>query len=149
MERLEYSYLVASLCQVACTGKTCRTCADNSNSLAVGSGHLRLALEVCVVIVSCKSFQTADSYSLALLSSYALALALVLLGAYTTADCGEGAGLGDNAVSALKVTVSDLLDKAGDINIYGAARNAGHSLAVETSLCLVNCDISCIAQCYL
>ena len=86
MESLEYSYVIALLCKVACAGKTRRTRADNSSLVTVGSGLLCGSLRLSVMPVSYKALQSADSDGLALFASYALALALCLLRAYSAAD---------------------------------------------------------------
>ena len=73
---------------------------------------------------------------------------LALLRAYATADSGQAVGGKNDSVSALKVLFNDLSEELGDSNVYGAARNAGHILAVEAAGSFVHCHLLGVAGSY-
>jgi hypothetical protein len=93
---------------------------------------------VSIVPVRNKSFKTADTYGLALDSSYTLGLALRFLRTYASANCGKRGGLIDDLVCALEVALFDLIDKLGDVDLYGTSLNARHILAAEATERLVD-----------
>ena len=94
-------------------------------------GHL---VGVLAVPVGDEALQTADADGLALDAAHALALALLLLRADAAADGGKHGVLADGIESAAEVLLADLLDKAGDVDVDGAALNTERLLAVEAAL---------------
>ena len=86
MKSLEYSYIVTSLCKVACTCKSGRTGTDNCNLVSVlnfCSGRFDIMLKS---IVSNESLKFTDRNSFTFLTADTLSLTLGLLWTYTAAD---------------------------------------------------------------
>ena len=83
-----------------------------------------------------EALELADGHGLGLLATDALALALVLLRADAAADGGKHGVLADGIESAAEVLLADLFDKAGDVDVDGAALNTERLLAVEAALSL-------------
>ena len=117
--------------------------------MSVGLGNFRFSRPVVVVVVRNKPLKSANTDGVAFDTANALAFALALLGANPTADCRQGAGKGNYLVGTFKVTLFNLVDKVGNVNVYGATLNAGCIFAVQASLRLVNCNFGGIAQRYL
>ena len=91
-------------------------------------------MDVFTVPVSHKALQAANADGFALDAAHALALALVLLRADAAADSGKHGVLADGIEGTAEVLRADLLDKAGDVDVDGAALNAERLLAVEAAL---------------
>jgi len=106
--------LVAQLGQITRNGQTGGAGTDDRDLVAVGRGGGGFGMYVVAVPVGNKALQTTDADSLALDAADALAFALVLLRADTSADGGQRAGLGNHVVGGLKVALGDMLDEAGD-----------------------------------
>ena len=91
-----------------------------------------------VVPIGDKALQPADPNALSLDSSDAIGFALRLLRTDTTADSGQGRGLGDDLIRVLKIPLFDLGDEFGNMDLNGTACNAGHVFTIEASVCLVD-----------
>ena len=141
--------VIATLCKITCAGKTGRTGTNDGNSVSVALGFYGLFGAEGIVPVCNKSFQTTDTNRLTLDASDTLGLTLRFLRTNTTANSGKRRGLGDDLICALKVALFNLRNKLGDVNFNGAAGNAGHILAVQTSVCLIYCLLLCITECNL
>ena len=86
MECFINSNLIAKLCKVTCSCKSTWACTNDSNLMAVLLWNLWSSSSVFTMIVSNKSFKTANTNTLTLDASYALTFALVLLWANTTTN---------------------------------------------------------------
>ena len=106
--------LVAQLGQIARDGQARGAGANDSDLVAIGRGGGGLGMYVVAVPVGDKALETANADGLALDAADALALALVLLRADTSADGGQCAGLRNDVVGGLKVALGDVLDEAGN-----------------------------------
>ena len=89
MKRLVYSYLIALLCEVARASKTGGAGTNDCYLVSVALGTLGSSCCECIVPVSNETLKTSDTNALALDTSYALGLALYLLGTYAAANCGK------------------------------------------------------------
>ena len=118
--------------ELAGAGDAGRARADDGDLLAVLGGHLGRGGELGAVTQ--EALELADGHGLGLLTTDALALALVLLRADATADGGKHGVLADGIEGAAEVLRADLLDKAGDVDVDGAALNTERLLAVEAAL---------------
>ena len=150
MEGLKNGDVIAHLAQVAGAGQAGGAGADNGDLVAVGfrygdSGLILLGH----VVIGHKALQPADAHALTLDAPDALAFALLLLGADTAADGGQGVGGGDDLIGGVKVPGSHLGDELGDADGDGAAAAAGHIPAVEAALGLVHGHLGGVAQGYL
>ena len=124
MKGFKNSNLIAKLCQIAGTGKTCRAGTDHRHLFAV----LLLCSPGLYPVFTCpirhKTFQLTDGNRFSLNPSDTFSLALALLGAYTPADCRQGGSFADHLIGRLHIPVFYLLYKAGNIN--------GHRTALDT-----------------
>ena len=146
MECLENGDFITQLCQVSSTGQAGGARTGDSDLLAVGSGLFDLVFHVFTMPVGNETFQTTDAHGLGLDATDALAFALVLLRTDTTGDCGQSVGGGDNLVSTFKIAFHDLSDEVGDLDVNGAARYAGHMLAVQAAGSFVLCHFYSITS---
>ena len=121
MKSLENRYLIAKLCQISRTGKTCRAGTDNSNFLSVGLFRLWGYKTVLSGPVCHETLQLSDGNGLTLDSADALAFALALLGAYTAADSRKGRRLGNDLCRLLEIAFFHFADKAGDVDGNGTS----------------------------
>ena len=96
-----------------------RVGADDGDLLAVLGSHLGRGSELGAITQ--EALELADGHGLGLLTTDALALALVLLRADAAADGGKHGVLADGIESAAEVLRADLLDKAGNVDVDGAA----------------------------
>ena len=131
-EGLEDGDVKAVTGELAGAGDAGRAGADDGDLLAVLGGHLGRGGELGAVTQ--EALELADGHGLGLLATDALALALVLLRADAAADGGKHGVLADGIESAAEVLRADLLDKAGDVDVDGAALNTERLLAVEAAL---------------
>ena len=144
MERLKYSYLVAKLCEVGSACKSRRTGADDCYLYPVRLGLLHIG---CLVghIVRAEALKSAYSNRLSLDSSYALALALIFLRAYSSANGGKSVCKCYNLVGSLKVAFLDLRYKLRNVYSYRTAADARHVFAVKASVRFIYCLLRGIA----
>ena len=70
-----------------------------------------------------------------------LALALLLLRTYTTANGRECGGLLEHLGGSENLATLDVLDERRDIDIHRATFDARWLGAVETTLCLAHCHL--------
>ena len=141
--------LIALPGQVAGAGEAGGAGADDGHLVAVGGGANGLLGGVGVVPVGDEALEAADAHGLVLDAADAFALALGLLGADAAAHGGQRAVLGDDLIGGLEVALRHLGDKLRDMDLHGAAGHAGHVLAVEAALRLVNGLLLGVAQGYL
>ena len=137
VERFKHGDLIALLGKVAGAGQSAGTGADDGDLVSVGSGLGRRFADVGIVPVGDKALKAADADRLALDGADALALALRLLRADTTADGGKRGGLVDDLIRALVILFGDLLNEFGDLDLNRAAGNALRILAVQAAGSLV------------
>ena len=133
-ERLEDGDVKAVTRKLAGAGDAGGAGADDGDLLAVGGLHLRLASKLR--LVAQEALELADGHGLGLLAADAAALALVLLRAHATADCGEHRVLVDDVESGAKVLLANLLDELRDLDVDWAALDAEGLLAVHAALSL-------------
>ena len=131
-EGLEDGNVKAVTGELAGAGDAGRAGADDGDLLAVLGGHLGRGGELGAITQ--EALELADGHGLGLLTTDALALALVLLRADAAADGGKHGVLADGIESAAEVLRADLLDKAGNVDVDGAALNTERLLAVEAAL---------------
>ena len=133
MQRLENRHIISELRQISGTGQTRRAGTDDSNLLSV---LLLRTLGLDAVLsrpVSDESLQLSDRDRIALDAADALTLTLALLRADTSADSGKCAGLADDPVCLLDISVLHLLDEARNIDRNGTALDTLRILTVDTS----------------
>ncbi len=133
VEGLEDGDLVAVLGQIAGAGQAGGAGAHHRHLDAIGLGLLRHGVDVLPVPIGHKALQPTDGHRLALDGPDAPGLTLALLRADTTADAGQGVGVGDNIISGLEVALGHFGDKLGDADVDRAAAHAGLVLAVEAA----------------
>ena len=91
VQSFKYGHLIAEACKISCTGKTCRSRADNSSLVTVRLRLFGFGCTVLVVPIGNETLQSADAYGIALDTADALSLALGLLRTYPSAYCGQRA----------------------------------------------------------
>ena len=149
MQCLEDGYVIAHLCQIACAGKACRAGTDNSDLLALllcCGGGLDAMLS-CPV--SYETLQLADGYGLALNTTDTLAFALALLGAYTSAYCGQCAGFAYYLICIFDIAFFNFCYESMDIDGNGAALDAACILAIDAACSLCHSLFLVITKAYL
>ena len=109
--------------------------ADDGHAVAVGGRSLGLFLGVGVMPVRHEALQPADAHGIHFGPGMqgALAFALGFLGTDPAADGGQGGAAGDDPVGLLIVAFFDLGDEIGNLNIHGAAGDAGTVFAVQAA----------------
>ena len=135
--------------QVSGAGQARGAGTDDGHLVTVGGGLRQLLGGVGVVPVGHEPLQAADAHALMLDAPDALALALGLLGADPAAHGGQGAVLSNDLIGGLKVALRHLGDELGDPDLHRAAGHAGHVLAVEAALGLVDGLLLGVAQGHL
>ena len=85
-------------------------------------------------VVAEEALELADGDGAVLVVKDAVALALVLLRADAAADGGKQARLANDVEAATEVSLADLLDEAGDVDVDRAALDALGVLAVEAAV---------------
>ena len=151
MQCFVHGYIIAHFGQITCTGQAAGATAHNSNlfALAFCRSFYFVVQAIFTSIISYKAFQTTNCHRLALNAQNALALALILLGTYATANSGQSAFALQNLVSLSKILLSNLMDEFGNFNINRAATHATRLGTVQATLCLIHCHFFSIAQSYL
>ena len=149
MQGLVHGDLVSLPGQVAGTGQAGGAGPDDGHLMAVGGGTHGLLGGVGVVPVGHKPLQAADAHALGLDAAHALGFALRLLGADPAADGGQGAVLSNDLVGGLEIALRHLGDELGNMDLHRAAGHAGHVLAAEAPLGLVDGLLPGVAQGHL
>ncbi len=146
VQGLEDRDVIAELCQVSCTGKAGRACADDGDLFAVLClGRLGADAEL-LCLVGNVALELSDGNGLALDAADALCLALALLGADSAADRGKARGLGDHLIGLCHIAVLHLLDEGRDVDRDRTPLHAEGIFAVEASGCLCLCLFIIISQ---
>ena len=150
MQRLEDMHLVALLRHVASKAESRGTATNYSHLYAVlrskvgQSDVAAFALEV-----GCETLQVADSHSrLVHLQMDTLALALLLLRTYTTADSRQSRCALKNLGSSEELSTFDVLDERRYIDVNRAAFYTSWLSAVETTMSLAYSHLLCQALVY-
>jgi hypothetical protein len=119
--------------------------------MAVGLGRYGLNVAICVVPVSNKAFQPADTnrFATRLNSARAFAFALRFLRTNSAANSGKRGGLSNDLIRSLKVELAYFCYKLRDMNFYRATGNTGHGLTSEASRRLVDSLLLAISKGYL
>ena len=138
MKGLEDGNLVAKLCQITCTGQTCRTGTDDGNLLAIGGLWLLRNITMLSGIVGNETLQLSDGNRIALDATDTLALALCLLRTYTTANSRKCGGLCDDISSLCDLAFLYRMYKCRNINGYWTSLNTLCILTVDTAGCLLH-----------
>ena len=149
MQRLENGNLVTHTSQIACAGQTGRACTNDGNLVAVGFRLYCLLGAVFARVVGNEALQTADGYRLALDAAHAVALALALLRADTTADSGQCGGLLDLGSRLEELALGNQSDELRNLNLYRTAGHAGLVFAVQAALCFLDRHFGGVAKRYL
>ena len=131
-EGLEDGDVKAVAGELAGAGDAGRAGADDGDLLAVLGSHLGRGSELGAITQ--EALELADGHGLGLLTTDALALALVLLRADAAADGGEHGLLADDVQGAAVVLRADLLDELRDVDVDRAALDAERALAVHAAL---------------
>ena len=139
-------YLITLLRKVTRTGEAARTGADDGYLVSIGCRCFCRFGAVGIVVVRHKAFHTADADRLKLDAERALAFALALLRADTSADCRKGRSLCDDLVCFFKVAFPDLFQEIRDMDVYRTAGNTGLVFAVEAAACFCDCGCLIIAE---
>src|SRR5699024_2966788 len=121
--------------------------ANNSYLFLVCLNFYWFFVFLVVVIVCYKSFKPTNTNRLALYSSIAPTLALVLLGADPTTDCWKVIGFCDFFIGLIKVAIYYKLDKFRDFNRNRAAFYTRLVFAVDAPGCFFKRHFCCIACC--
>ncbi len=82
------------------------------------------------VPVGGEALEATDADRFPLDAAHADEFTLVFLRTDAPADSGEAVGFNDRLVGAFDFTVHDFLDKVGDLDVHGAAADAGTVFAV-------------------
>ena len=131
VQRFVNGDFIALVYQIARAGKSRRTCADDCNLVTVAFHRFDFFItEVCRMPVRDEAFQSADRNRFALLAMHAFALALIFLRADTSADCRQGAVLGNDFVSRFKISLCHLRNEQRNFNID---RTSGHARLLAAS----------------
>ena len=133
MKRLKNRHIISKLRQISGTGQTRRAGTDDSNLLSV---LLLRAFGLDSVLsrpVSNESLKLSDRDRIALDATDTLTLTLALLRTDTSADSGKCAGLADDPVCLLDISILHLLDEARNIDGNGTALDTLCILTVDTS----------------
>jgi len=138
MQRFEYGDGISFFGQIAGAGESGRTGTDHRDPVTIRRGLYGRFGGICIVPVGNKALQAADCNRCAHDAADAPLLALGLLRANAAADCRQGAGSGDDLISAFKITLTDFCDERGNIDIDRATAHAGLVLTVEAAVRLVN-----------
>ena len=118
--------------------------------MSVRGGHVHGGLFLLLhVVVGHEALQPADAHALALDAADALGFALLLLGAYTAADSGQGVGGGDDVIGGVEVALSHLGNELGDAHRHRAAGAAAGIGAVEAAARLGDGGLRRVAQGHL
>ena len=149
MKRLIDRYRVSLFRQISGTCQACRTCSDHRDLMAIRLWSDRRFRRIGIMPVCYKTLQTADSNRIALDTAHALALALALLRAYTTAYRRKRAGLRDYLIGSLKIFLFDLTDKVRDLDRYRTPLDTGHIFTIQAPLRLIQSNLFGISQRYL
>lgn len=99
--------------------------------------------------VANKALKLADSHRLTLDAQDTRALALRLLRTYTATNRGQRAVEVDSVGSGTDITLGEVVDKVGNMDIHGAGSNATGILAVEATGSLQQRLLLVIAVAYL
>ena len=101
------------------------------------------------LVIGAETLKPSDGNGFTLLPEHAEGFALGLLGADPAADGWEGVCSLDLLNCPFKVFFTDQLDKAGDVNVYGAAFHTLRVLAVKAAGGFCNCIFFRIAKSHL
>ena len=121
MKSFKNRHIIAKLCQVACTGKTCRAGTDNGNLLALLLSRCFRYESMLSGPVSNETLQLSDGNCLSLDAADTLSFTLTLLRADTAADCRKSRGLRNRVGCANVIFLFYLADKCRNINFYGTS----------------------------
>ena len=146
MKCFKYSYIIAKLCKVACTGKSRRTRTDNGNFVSVLHFCASRFDVMLQSVISNKSFQFTDGNSFTLLTTDTLSFTLGLLRTYTTTDSRKCGRKSDYFVSFFHVAFFDMFDESRDIDRYRTSLYAFRLLAAQTSLSFFHCFFLIISK---
>ena len=146
MERLKNGHIIAHLCQIAGTGKTCRTGADYSYLLSLFLSRTLRLNAVFSCPVGYETLQLTDRYRVTLDSANTFSLTLCFLRTHTSTDSRQRTGFADNLISSLNIALLYLLHKSGNIDCHRAALHALRIFTVDTSGSLCHCLLHVIAQ---
>ena len=138
VERLKHRDVIAHAGQLPGAGQAGRAGADDRRLVAVlgGGGHIGNAL--LGRPVGHEALHPADGHGLALHAPDALALTLVLLGAYAAGNGRQGIGVGQDLIGGGDVALRHLGQEVRDGDAHGAAADAGGVFTVDAPLGLVH-----------
>ena len=132
-EGLEDRDLIAVAGELAGAGDAGGAGTHDGDLLAVGRLDLGVMGELGGVVAE-EALELADGDGAVLVVEDAVALALVLLRAHAAADGRKQARLADDVEAATEVSLADLLDEAGDVDVDRAALDTLGVLAVEAAV---------------
>ena len=135
---LYHLYVEAHAGQVARYGKPRRPGPYDGHA-AAGLRMELFAYEAHVAVeVGNEAFEHSHADARALLVEHAVAFALLLVGAYAAAHCGQVALVVDYLHGVAEVPLRYFVNPVGDVLAYGASLGALRHLAVEAALGLVD-----------
>ena len=137
---------MAFLGQLACDGETGGACADNGDLFSRVFRIAGTRTSPGRFEISGKALEAADGDGLAFLAEDALRFALRLLRADPSADGGQAIGFFYDMDGAHEIAFLDFLYKVGDLDIYGAAFDAGRILAVKAPGRFTHCIFFRVAK---
>ena len=116
--------------------------------MSIGGRNLNLGISLLHLVIRYKALQSTNAHRFALDAPNALALALMLLGTYTTADRRQTVGGGDDVIRLVKIPCCNTCNKLRDPNSHRASGHAGLVLTVQTAGGFLHCHCLGIAQGY-
>ena len=149
VQRFKDGYVIAQTCQIAGTGKACRTGTDDSDFVSVlfrGSSRFD---PVLFRPVRNETLQFSDGNRVTFDTADTFSFALAFLRADTSADCRKGAGLSDDLISFFDVSFFYLGDESRDINVYRAAGDTFCIFTIQAAGSLFHRLFFIISETYL
>jgi hypothetical protein len=132
--------------QVTGTSQTGRSRSYNRHLTPVGAWFYYNIFAACIMIISYKTFKSADCNRFSLNPPDTLCFTLALLRADPSTHCRQGTGMCDDLICFLKITFRYFLNKGRDINLHRTSSHTRLILAVKASFCFVYCLLSGISK---
>jgi len=129
----KYRYFISHFRKVTSTGKPGRTGSDNRYFMTIRSWFFDFCRRQGVVIISDKSFQSADSDRFSFYTANTIFFTLIFLGTDSSANSWERTGLINYLICALVVFFRYFFYKFRYIDVNGTTIDTRFMFAIETS----------------